>query len=100
MDDFKYVTECYNICKKCDFDREEIGSYVYGSSVYVDKIIENGRKYLKLTNGNQSIDFNNPLSSHEQVVSWLSRSNKSVQYYVDFGKSNDKLFRCSRFLQI
>ena len=20
MDDFKYVTECYNICKKCDFD--------------------------------------------------------------------------------
>lgn len=93
MDDFKYVTECYNICKKCDFDREEIGSYVYGSSVYVDKIIENGRKYLKLTNGNQSIDFNNPLSSHEQVVSWLSKSNKRAQYYVDFGKSNDKLFR-------
>lgn len=93
MDDFKYVTECYNICKKCDFDREEIGSYVYGSSVNVDKIIKNGRKYLELTNGNQSIDFNNPLSSHEQVVSWLSKSNKRVQYYVDFGKSNDKLFR-------
>lgn len=93
MDNFEYVTECYNICKKCDFDREEIGSYVYGSSVDVDKIIENGRKYLELTNGNQSIDFNNPLSSHEQVVSWLSKSNKRVQYYVDFGKSNDKLFR-------
>lgn len=93
MDNFKYVAECYNICKKCDFDREEIGNYVYGSSVYVDKIIENGRKYLELTNGNQSIDFNNPLSSHEQVVSWLSKSNKRAQYYVDFGKSNDKLFR-------
>lgn len=93
MDDFKYVTECYNICKKCDFDREEIGNYVYGSSVDVDKIIENGRKYLELTNGNQSIDFNNPLSSHEQVFSWLSKSNRRAQYYVDFGKSNDKLFR-------
>lgn len=93
MDNFEYVTECYNICKKCDFDREEIGSYVYGSSVDVDKIIENGRKYLELTNGNKLIDFNNPLSSHEQVVSWLSKSNKRVQYYVDFGKSNDKLFR-------
>ena len=46
MDNFEYVTECYNICKKCDFDREEIGNYVYGSSVYVDKIIENGRKYF------------------------------------------------------
>ena len=93
MDNFKYVAECYNICKKCDFDKEEIGNYVYGSSVDVDKIIENGRKYLELTNGNQSIDFNNPLSSHEQVVSWLSKSNRRAQYYVDFGKSNDKLFR-------
>lgn len=93
MDNFEYVTECYNICKKCDFDREEIGSYVYGSSVDVDRIIENGKKYLEITNGNKLIDFNNPLSSHEQVVSWLSKSNRRTQYYVDFGKSNDKLFR-------
>ena len=93
MDNFEYVAECYNICKKCDFDREEIGSYVYGSSVNVDRIIENGKKYLEITNGNKLIDFNNPLSSHEQVVSWLSKSNRRTQYYVDFGKSNDKLFR-------
>lgn len=93
MNDFNYITECYNICKKCDFDREEIGSYAYGKVLDVDKIIENGKKYLEIINSNKDIDFNRPLTSHEQIVSWLSKSNKRMQYYVDFGKSNDKLFR-------
>ena len=93
MDDFNYIAECYNICKKCDFDREEISSYAYGKVLDVDKIIENGKKYLKIINSNQSIDFNRPLTSHEQIASWLSKSSKRAQYYVDFGKSNDKLFR-------